>query len=150
MHTTHLPPDFREFLQFLNANQVEYLLIGGYAVGFHGYPRATVDIDVWVAVSPDNTRRLLTALNQFGFGAETGARTDLLTQPGQVIRMGVAPLRIEIQTAISGVDFHDCYRRHVAGDLDGVHVPVISKEDLIANKRAAGRHKDLSDIENLP
>ena len=150
MDTIHLPPDFREFFQFLNANQVEYLLVGGYAVGYYGYPRATVDIDVWVAVSPENARRVLAALEQFGFGSGTGASLDLLDRPGKVVRMGVSPLRIEIQTQISGVSFGACYPRRVMAELDGIAVPLISLDDLKANKRAAGRHKDLNDIENLP
>ncbi len=150
MATIHLPPDFREFFQLLNANRVEYLLVGGYAVGYHGYPRATVDLDVWVATSPENAHRLLAALEQFGFGKDAGTSIELLTQPGNVIRMGSPPLRIEIQTVISGVGFAECYSRRVMAGLDGVPVSVISAEDLKANKRAAGRLKDLNDLENLP
>ena len=150
MATIQLPPDFREFFRLLNANQVEYLLIGGYAVGYHGYPRATVDLDVWIAVSPENARRVLAVLGQFGFGGVTGASAELLTRPDHVIRMGVVPLRIEIQTGISGVSFSECYARRVIASLDDVPVSIISAEDLKRNKRAAGRHKDLADLDNLP
>ncbi len=150
MATTHLPPDFKEFFQLLNANRVEYLLIGGYAVGCYGYPRPTADVDVWIATSPDNARRVLAALEAFGFGAGAGASAELLTQPGNVVRMGVPPLRIEIQTEISGVRFAECYARRMVKELDGVPVPIIGIEDLKRNKRAAGRHKDLADLENLP
>jgi hypothetical protein len=150
MATTHLPPDFREFFRLLDANRVEYLLVGGYAVGYHGYPRATVDLDIWVAISPDNAHRLLVTLEQFGFGRDVGASMELLTQPGNVIRMGLSPLRIEIQTIISGVSFTECYARRVVADLDGTPVSIISVGDLKINKRAAGRLKDLNDLENLP
>jgi len=150
MATTHLPPDFREFFQLLNANRVEYLLIGGYAVGCYGYPRPTADVDVWIAISLDNARRVLAALEAFGFGANTGASLDLLTKLGNVVRMGIPPLRIEIQTEISGIQFQECYARRVIKELDGVSVPIISLDDLKRNKRAAGRHKDLADLENLP
>ena len=149
MATIHLPPDFREFFQLLNANRVEYLLVGGYAVGYHGYPRATVDLDIWVAISPDNAHRLLVTLEQFGFGKNVGASIELLTQPGNVIRMGLSPLRIEIQTIISGLSFTECYARRVVADLDGTPVSIISVDDLKINKRAAGRLKDLNDLENL-
>ena len=102
-----LPPDFKEFLQLLNRYEVEYLLIGGYAVGYHGYPRATGDMDVWVATTPANAAKLLTVLSDFGFGA-TGATVELFQQPQKVIRMGNPPLRIEVLTSISGVDFATC------------------------------------------
>lgn len=150
MATTHLPDDFKEFFQLLNANQVEYLLVGGYAVGYHGYPRATADVDVWIAVAPENARRTLAALEQFGFGASTGASVRLLTEHGNVVRMGHPPLQIEIQTDISGVQFDECYGRRVMADLDGVQVPIISVDDLKRNKKAAGRGKDLVDLESLP
>ncbi len=150
MATTHLPPDFKEFLRSLNANHVEYLLVGGYAVGYHGYPRATVDMDVWIGVSSENARRVLTALERFGFGAEAGSNLDLLTQTGNVVRMGLPPLRIEIQTAISGVSFEECYARRVLATLDGIPVSIINADDLKRNKRAAGRPKDMNDLENLP
>ena len=150
MATIRLPPDFKEFLRLLNSHEVEYLLIGGYAVGCYGYPRPTADVDVWIAVSPDNARRVLAVLGAFGFGAGTGASVGLLTQPGNVIRMGIPPLRIEIQTEISGVEFEECYARRLVKELDGIPVPIISIDDLKRNKRAAGRHKDLADLENLP
>ncbi len=150
MATIHLPPDFKEFFQLLNANQVEYLLVGGYAVGYYGYPRATVDLDIWVAISPANANRLLVALEQFGFGTQAGASVKLLTQAGNVIRLGQSPLRIEIQTTISGVSFEDCYARRIATHLDGTPVTIISVEDLKINKLAAARLKDLNDLENLP
>jgi len=149
MATIQLPPDFKEFLQLLNEKQVEYLLIGGYAVAYYGHPRATGDIDVWIATNPENASKLLAALKAFGFG-ETGASAKLLMETDRVIRMGMPPIRIEIQTSVSGVEFEECYNRKVVATLDGIPVNMISREDLKRNKRAAGRNKDLSDLENLP
>ena len=146
---TRLQADFKDFLKLLNANRVEYLLIGGYAVGYHGYPRATVDLDVWIARAPDNAARLVEALHAFGF-------TDPVLTPGlflkadQIIRMGKAPFRIEISTTISGVDFATCQARRVDAVIDGLPVPVIDLASLRRNKKASGRFKDLDDLENLP
>lgn len=146
---TQLHPDFKDFLKLLNEEQVEYLLIGGYAVGIHGYPRATADIDFWIAVNPDNAQRITTVLIRFGFGA-TGITPQLFQQPNQIIRMGLPPYRIEISTGISGVTFDDCYKRRMQTTLDDVMVNVISLTDLKINKRASGRNKDLADLDNLP
>jgi len=143
-----LPRDFREFLQLLNDSRVEYLLIGGYAVGYHGYPRATGDLELWVASSPDNAAKLVEVLIRFGFSA-AAVSPELFLRENQVIRMGLPPVRIELHTAISGVDFRDCYARRTVDVLDGVEVPILSLPDLKANKQASGRLKDLSDLENL-
>ncbi|RME42620.1 MAG: hypothetical protein D6791_17310 [Chloroflexi bacterium] len=149
MATVHLPPDFKDFLRLLNAHQVEYLLVGGYAVGYHGYPRATADMDIWVAINPENADRLVAVLKAFGFDvAELSA--DLFLQENQIIRMGVPPVRIEIITTASGVTFEDCYAQRVTDELDGIPVNLISLEHLKINKRASGRHKDLNDLEHLP
>jgi predicted nucleotidyltransferase len=144
-----IPPDFRDFLRLLNEHEVEYLLIGGYAVGYHGYPRATADMDVWVAVNPRNADRLVATLRAFGFSA-SDVSSELFLTENQIIRMGVPPLRLEIATGISGVDFNQCYAGRVEDTLDGVLVKMISLADLKVNKRAAGRHKDLDDLEHLP
>ncbi len=132
----------------LNAHRAEYLLIGGYAVGYHGYPRATVDMDIWVAVHPANADRLVSALNAFGFD-QPGLKPDLFLKGDQVVRMGVPPVRIEIVTTISGVRFEACHAARIEAEIDGVTVPVISLGDLKANKKASGRHKDLDDLEHL-
>jgi predicted nucleotidyltransferase len=144
-----LTDDFKEFLRLLNANRVEYLLVGGYAVGLHGYPRATIDLDVWVQPTPVNAERILQALREFGFAVPVLEPT-LFIDPGSIVRFGVPPFRIEVMTSIDGVEFDTCLARAVEFDLDGVRVPVISLADLKVNKRAAGRHKDLADLENLP
>lgn len=144
-----LPDDFKEFLKLFNASHVEYLLVGGYAVGLHGYPRATIDLDVWVKATAVNATRVIDALRTFGFDAPE-LTPRLFTDPRSIVRFGVPPFRIEIMTSIDGVQFEPCRTRAVTLDLDGVAVPVISLSDLKLNKRAAGRHKDLADLDNLP
>src|SRR5262245_27317591 len=149
MATVNLPPDFKEFLQLLSAHQVEYLLIGGYAVAYHGYPRATADMDIWIALNPQNAAKVVAALKAFGFDLPE-LSPALFLKEGQIIRMGVPPLGIEIATSISGVRFDECYTARVIAILDEVEVNVISLPHLKVNKQAAGRHKDLDDLENLP
>jgi hypothetical protein len=144
-----VPDDFREFLKLLNSHGVEYLVVGGYAVGFHGYPRATVDMDIWVSTTPENAGRLVAAIREFGF-ADSGLAADTFTKPDRVVRMGVPPLRLEIITSASGVDFDTCFAARVRARIDDVDVNVISLDHLKTNKRAAGRHRDLNDLENLP
>jgi len=114
-----LPLDFKEFLNLLNAKGVEYLLIGGYAVGYHGYPRATNDIDVWIAIKPDNAERLVTVLREFGFDTPD-LSTDLFLKENSIVRMGIPPMRIEMTTGISGVNFDECYAERVTAVIDGV------------------------------
>jgi len=144
-----LTDDFREFLRLLDAHRVDYLLIGGYAVALHGYPRATIDLDVWVRMDPDNAARIMTALREFGFDSPQ-LEARLFVQPDQIVRFGVPPFRIEILTTIAGVDFTPCRQRAEMLQIDGLTVPVVSLGDLKINKRAAGRHKDLADLEHLP
>ena len=149
MENTHLPRDFKDFLNLLNENEVRYLLIGGYAVGYHGYPRATADMDIWVAVDPDTAERMVKVM--MGFGFEEGALTrDVFLNKKGLIRMGVPPLRLEILMRIPGVDFDDCYERRVDDVVDGVDVKLINLSDLRRNKKSAGRLKDLNDLEHLP
>ncbi len=149
MANVNLPPDFKEFLKLLNAHQVEYLLIGGYAVAYHGYPRATGDMDIWIATHSDNTQKIVATLKEFGFD-QSGLTPELFQQVDQIIRMGVPPVRIEIATGISGVNFTECYAARVVDVLDEVEVNLIDLAHLKINKKAAGRHKDLDDLDNLP
>jgi len=149
MDTTPLPADFKEFLRLLNSHGVEYLVVGGYAVGFHGYPRATADLDIWVPIDRGNADKLTRALREFGFGMPE-LSPELFLEPERVVRMGVPPMRIEILTSISGVEFRDCYARKESTLVDDLQIPFLALEDLKANKRAAGRHQDLSDLEHLP
>jgi hypothetical protein len=149
MATIHLPSDFKEFLKLLDAHQVEYLLIGGYAVGYHGYPRATVDMDIWIAMNPANSQKIVTVLKKFGFDLPE-LSPELFLKEWQIIRLGVPPVMIELATTLSGVNFNECYAERVVDTLDGVKVNLISLKHLKMNKTASGRHQDLADIENLP
>lgn len=144
-----LPKDFKEFLSLLRSHGVRYLLIGGYAVGYHGYPRATGDLDIWIALEPENANRIVDALRDFGFDTPQ-LSAGLFLQDTSMVRMGNVPLRIEITTRISGVSFEECYATRVDDKLDGVEVSLINLAHLKANKRASGRHKDLMDLEQLP
>jgi hypothetical protein len=149
MATILLPPDFKEFLQLLHDHHVDYLLIGGYTVGYHGYPRATGDMGIWIAINPANAEKLVAVLTAIGFEA-SDISADLFLQPNNVIRMGNPPLRLELLTTVSGVGFADAYAQRVTDTIDGAPVTIIGLEPLKINKRASGRLKDLSDVENLP
>jgi hypothetical protein len=144
-----LPKDFKEFLRLLRAHGVEYLLIGGWAVGYHGYPRATDDLDVWIAIAPANAARVVDVLKEFGFDVPE-LSADLFLQEDQIVRMGVAPVRIELSTSISGVAFPECYGERLETLLDGEPVSLISLRHLKINKKASGRSKDLADLDYLP
>jgi hypothetical protein len=144
-----IPQDFREFLRLLNYHHVEYLLIGGYAVGYYGFVRATGDMDIWVKISPNNAIQIVKALQEFGF-AVPELSYELFMQEEKIIRMGVPPLRLEILTTISGVEFAKCFDNRLTDQIDGIDVNLINLEDLKINKKASGRLKDLLDLENLP
>lgn len=132
----------------LNSNRVEYLLIGGYAVCYHGHYRNTNDIDLWIAVHPENARKLVALIREFGFDLPE-LQEELFLQKGRMIRMGAEPTRIELLTEISGCDFADCYGRRVRGLMGGEPVDIISREDLIRNKLQSGRLRDLDDARKL-
>jgi len=149
MGTIHLPPDFKEFLKLLHSKHVEYLLIGGYAVGYYGYARATADMDIWIAPRLANADKLVETVREFGFGVE-GLSAELFLKEDNIVRMGVPPFRIELLTAISGVTFQECYEARTTDVLDDVEVNIISLEHLKVNKKASGRLKDLTDLEYLP
>jgi hypothetical protein len=144
-----LARDFKEFLKSLISNSVEYLLIGGYAVGIYGYIRATNDLDIWVNTSPENAVRIDRALREFGF-ATARLTADLFLAQNNVVRLGVPPIRIEILTSITGVQFDSCYAEKEMVQIDEILVAVISLARLRENKTASGRAKDLADLENLP
>ena len=148
MATIQLPNDFKEFLKLLNSHQVEYLLIGGYAVSYHGHPRATADMDIWVAIQKENAEKVVTVLKEFGFDTPALA-ADLFLMENQIIRMGNPPMRIELLTTISGVRFEECYSGRIIDVIDDVEVQLINLEHLKRNKRASGRQKDLDDLEHL-
>jgi len=135
MATIRLPADFKEFLQLLNDHDVEYLLIGGYAVGYYGYPRATVDMDIWIAINPVNATQVVATLKIFGFDLPELDKS-LFLQENQVIRMGVPPMRLELLTSISGVKFEECFAERIVDEVDGVIVNLISLAHLKQNKLA--------------
>ena len=143
-----LNPDFKEFLQSLNARDVRYLVVGGYAVAFHGHPRYTKDLDVWIDSSPDNAQRLLLALTDFGFGS-VGLEVSDFTQPDRIVQLGYEPARIDLITTLSGIDFSACFPLRVVVDIDGVPTHFIDVESLKKNKRASGRTQDMADLEQL-
>jgi len=149
MASIELHPDFKDFLRLLNSYEIEYLLVGGYAVGYHGYPRATGDMDVWIAVSETNAEKTAAAVREFGMPSDQVTR-DLFLDSNKVIRMGVPPVRIQVITGASGVDFSTCYGKRQRIEIDGIPVNFISLDDLKKNKQASGRHKDLEDLEHLP
>jgi len=140
--------DFKEFIQSLNDNQVRYLVVGGYAVAFHGHPRYTKDIDIWVEMTQENAEKVIRSLDQFGFGSLGLKDKDFLI-PDQIIQLGNPPCRVDIINTLSGVDFATCYASRVQIDIEGVKVNFIDLENLKKNKQASGRHQDLADIESL-
>ncbi len=143
-----LPKDFKEFLQLLRLKGIEYLVVGGYAVAFHGYPRATGDMDIWIAISKNNASKIVEALKEFGFNVPE-LQEELFLEKEKNIRMGNPPLRIEILTSIDGVEFSECYEHKQAAIIDDVEVNFISLGDLKKNKKASGRYRDLGDLEYL-
>jgi predicted nucleotidyltransferase len=143
-----LNQDFKEFIRSLNNNGVRYLVIGGYAVGFHGHPRYTKEIDIWIGLDAENAANIMKSLEQFGF-ASLGLQESDFTTPDQIIQLGYPPNRIDLITTTPGVDFDDCYPSRVQAEIDGIQVNFIDMENLKRNKQAVGRHQDLADIENL-
>jgi predicted nucleotidyltransferase len=143
-----LNPDFKEFIQSLNDNQVRYLVVGGYAVALHGYPRYTKDIDIWIDMTPENAIRMVQAIDQFGFGSLALKEQDFL-EADTIIQLGYPPRRVDLLTTLLGVDFDECYSVKVMVDIDGVPVNFIDLENLKKNKRATGRTQDMADIEYL-
>jgi hypothetical protein len=135
-------------LKLLKEYDVQYLLIGGYAVGYHGYARATDDMDIWVAIHPDNAQKLVSALKAFGLN-DPNLTPELFLQKPKIIRMGFPPMRLEISTSISGVDFEECYQTRIVDTLDDIEVNLIDLAHLKKNKKASGRAKDIADLENL-
>lgn len=143
-----LQKDLREFIALLNSKQVDYVIVGGHAVAFHGYPRYTGDIDFLVRCSPENARRLMDVLEEFGFGG-VGISIDDFETPGRITQLGRPPNRIDLLTSLSGIDFDEVWSGRVASQLDDLPVAFIGKEALLKNKRASGRAKDLADVEQI-
>ena len=143
-----LTKDSREFVECLRSNKVEFLIVGALAVSWHGFPRYSGDIDLFVRPTRDNAARLMLALQQFGFSA-LGISLDDLSTENRVIQLGVEPNRIDLMTSISGITFEEAWNSRVPATLEGIEVDFISREALIRNKRASGQSKDLIDIDAL-
>lgn len=140
--------DFREFIKLLNENSVRYLIVGGYAVTIHGYPRFTNDIDIWLDREESNAQKVIEVLKGFGFDALNIGVHDILI-PDRIIQLGYPPNRIDLLTGIDGVTFKECYsKKHIVA-IDNLEVDFIGLSDLLKNKRTSARHKDLDDIQNL-
>jgi hypothetical protein len=140
--------DLREFIELLNSSGVKYLVVGGYAVAYHGYPRLTKDIDILVDSDPSNAERLISAINAFGFES-VGLTAADFTVPDRIVLLGYAPNRIDILTSISGVSFEQAWNRRIVDKLEDIPSTIIHRDDLIASKRAAGRPQDLADARKL-
>jgi predicted nucleotidyltransferase len=144
----NLEADYKDMIVALLAERVQFLLVGGYAVGVHGYQRTTNDFDLWVWPNPENAARVIRALEKFGAPAFDISEEDFQKE-GTVFQIGVAPVRIDVLTSIAEVRFEEAYRNAKIAAVDGIEFPVISLQDLIRNKKAAGRGKDLVDVEHL-
>ncbi|MEO0559083.1 MAG: nucleotidyltransferase [Bacteroidota bacterium] len=141
-------PDFREFLESFAARDVRYLVVGGYALGFHGHPRYTGDLDVWIEPTPENSARVIAALTDFGFSSLELAE-DTFSHPDVIVQIGREPLRIDLITSPSGVVFETCYPQRKVVDVDGISVDVIGMEGFKANKAASGRPQDIADLDHV-
>ena len=143
-----LNKDFREFIELLNSNKVKYLVLGGYAIAFHGHPRYTKDLDIWLELSEENAEKILKTLNDFGFASLDISKADFLTK-GMVVQLGYPPNRIDLINSPDGVDFEDCYKTRIEIEVEDLKISVIDLENLKKNKKASGRLQDLADLEKL-
>ncbi len=140
--------DFRELLALLNAHKVDYVIVGAYALAYHGSPRYTGDLDILVRADAENARRILHALDEFGFG-KLDLTVEDFSSPGMVVQLGVAPVRVDIVTSLTGVSWEEAAAGRVKGTFGDVTVYFLGKEEFLRNKRALGRKKDLADIEAI-
>ena len=143
-----LSRDFKEFVELLIKNKAEYLIVGGYAVAIHGYPRYTGDLDIWLNPTPENAKSIVKTVNEFGFSSFDLTESDF-TKPGNVIQLGYPPLRIDLLTELDGVSFNECFINRKEVEMENLIVNFIGYEDLLKNKRESGRLRDMDDIENL-
>ena len=143
-----LHKDLKEFLGLLNKHKVRYLVVGGYAVGAHGYPRYTGDLDVFVDAEPQNAARVVRAFQEFGFDLPELNEASFV-QPRRIVEVGREPVKLQVMTSISGVSFAECYANRLDVELDALMVPFIGYAELIKNKSATGRDKDRVDVREL-
>ena len=144
---TTLPKDFKEFIELLNKNNVRYIVIGGYAVVYHGYVRSTNDIDIWIDLRKDNIKKVIKVLDEFGFSSLN--INEAAFSPNQIIQLGYPPNRIDLITTPAGIDFETCYKSKEQVTIDHIAVNIIDLENLIKAKKASNRTRDLADIEEL-
>jgi hypothetical protein len=140
-------PDFRDFFLALNENRVEFVIVGSYALAFHGQPRATGDIDIWIRPTQANAHALLQALHDFGFGSLDISTTDVLS--GKIIQLGFPPVRIDLMTILDGLTPDEIWESRESGMFGDQTVWFLGREAFVTNKRVLGRHKDLADLELL-
>ena len=143
-----ISPDVKELLELFNQHGVDYLVCGGHAVAFHGYPRLTMDFDVLVRPEPENAKRLMAALQDFGFGA-AGIPMDAFLTPGSAVTLGAQPNQVDLLTSISSQSDAVLFSNAVPGEIEGVPVRFVGRDDLITAKREANRPKDLADVAEL-
>ena len=144
----NVQPDFRELLALFNERKIEYIIVGAYALAYHGAPRFTGDIDIYVRPTPGNAKRIIESLDSFGFGS-LGLTADDFQKPEQVIQLGVPPVRIDLITSITGVSWEQADAGKVAGKYGDVDVHYLGLDQYTQNKRATGRKKDLADLDAL-
>ena len=140
--------DFEQFIELLNKNEVSYLVVGGYAFAIHAFPRFTNDIDILILIEDTNADKLIKVLSEFGFNSLEFKKEDFLSS-NKIIQLGNPPFRIDILTSIDGVDFNEAWDRKIVAKYGDQNIYFISKEDLIKNKTASGRKKDLDDLDHL-
>ncbi|MFN3998222.1 nucleotidyltransferase [Algoriphagus sp.] len=141
-------PDFEDFIKLLNAHSVDYMVVGGYALAFHGKPRNTGDLDIWIEISETNAKKLLQVLDDFGFGNLNFKKEDF-TKPGYISQIGYPPLRIDILNNIDGVEFKDAFPNSKILTTENLEIRFIGLKDFIQNKSASGRPQDLVDIQEI-
>jgi predicted nucleotidyltransferase len=144
----NLSRDSREFIELLNSRGVDYLIVGAHSLAYHGRPRYTGDLDILIRPTIDNAAKLIAVLTEFGFG-DAGFKESDLIEPAQVLQLGRPPNRIDLLTGLSGITVDEAFADRLAADIDGLHVFVLSRENLIRNKRAVARPRDLADIAEL-
>jgi len=144
-----LSQDFKEFIKLLNTHKAEYLVVGGYAVAMHGFPRATGDIDFWINPVAENAQRIVDVLIDFGFGS-LDISVDDFTKKDNVVQLGYPPYRIDIITGVTGLNFDECFSARNEVDYEGEKINFISLNHLKLNKQKTGRDKDNLDLKNLP
>ena len=143
-----LNPDFKDFVRLLTENKVEYLIVGGYAVGIHGYPRYTGDLDIWINSTTENAKSVLKCVEDFGFASYRLSVSDF-TKPGNIIQLEYPPVRIDIINLVDGVNFAECYKNKKDVTADDITLYFIGYDDLLKNKKKTSRPRDIDDIENL-